>query len=104
MFDILNCGPRNSFAVRPPDAPFYFIAHNCTQATARDLFADALLRLDDAGLRPVMLIHDEVVIEVDEQDAPAALQDATTILTTPPAWAEDLPVDVEGRIADRYGK
>jgi DNA polymerase I-like protein with 3'-5' exonuclease and polymerase domains len=36
---------------------------NIIQATGRDVFAEAVLRLEDAGYEPVLSIHDEIVIE-----------------------------------------
>ena len=34
------------------------------QATGRDVFSEAVLRLEDAGNIPVLSIHDEIVLEV----------------------------------------
>jgi DNA polymerase len=60
---------------------------NIVQATARDLLADAMLRLDAAGLRPILSVHDEVVLET-----PHVIEKATEIMTSPPSWAADLPL------------
>ncbi|MGO9835542.1 MAG: DNA polymerase [Polyangiaceae bacterium] len=40
------------------------LAENVTQAVCRDLFVDALVRLDRAGFEIVLHVHDEVVAEV----------------------------------------
>lgn len=40
------------------------LAENVTQAVCRDLFVDALVRLDCAGFEIVLHVHDEVVAEV----------------------------------------
>jgi len=75
---------------------------NIVQATANDLLRDALRRLDAAGERVILHIHDEVVLEAGDTDAAAArLQD---IMTTPPAWASGLPLAAEVNIRERYGK
>jgi len=82
------------------------LAENMVQATARDILADAWLRLDDAGLPPVMSIHDELVFEVSKSDAAAALDRVVEIMQEPPAWplADRLPLEVEAHVAMRYGK
>jgi DNA polymerase bacteriophage-type len=76
------------------------LAENVTQATARDLLADALVRLDAAGLNPVLTIHDEVICETEAANARAV----TDILLTLPAWADGLPVAVDTTAAIRYMK
>ena len=71
---------------------------NVTQATAHDLLREALRRLPGV----VLHVHDEIVLETDQPEAAkAALIEA---MTTPPAWAEGLPLDVEASIMERYGK
>lgn len=71
---------------------------NVTQATAHDLLREALRRLDDV----VLHVHDEIVLESDRpEEAKATLEQ---IMTTPPAWAEGLPLEVEATIMGRYGK
>jgi hypothetical protein len=71
---------------------------NVTQATAHDLLREALRRLPGV----VLHVHDEIVLETDQPEAAkAALIEA---MTTPPAWAEGLPLDVEASIMGRYGK
>ena len=75
-------------------------AENATQAVARDLLADALVRLDAAGLSPVLLVHDETVCEIGADAIPAV----TEIMQHPPAWAEGLPVTIDIDAATRYLK
>jgi len=71
---------------------------NVTQATAHDLLREALRRLDGV----VLHVHDEIVIETDEPEvAKARLEE---VMTTPPSWAEGLPLDVEASIMGVYGK
>jgi DNA polymerase len=71
---------------------------NVTQATAHDLLREALRRLPDV----VLHVHDEIVLETDApDDAKAVLEQ---VMTTPPAWAEGLPLDVEASVMERYGK
>jgi DNA polymerase len=71
---------------------------NVTQATAHDLLREALRRLDGV----VLHVHDEIVIETYQpEEAKARLEE---VMTTPPFWAEGLPLDVEASVMDRYGK
>ena len=58
---------------------------NIVQATARDILAEAMLRLDGAGYNIVMHIHDEVVIE-----APADTyhDDICEVMGQTPKWAK----------------
>jgi DNA polymerase len=75
---------------------------NIVQATANDLLRDALRRLDAAGEKVILHVHDEIVLQAGDADAAAArLQD---IMTTPPAWASGLPLAAEVNIRERYGK
>lgn len=89
VYDVLNCGPRHRFAVRPAGAGYYLIAHNCVQATARDVLVEALVRLNDAGIKVLTTVHDEVVCEVDEDFDPKIVAD---LMTINPSWAKSLPL------------
>ena len=66
--------------------------------------ADAWRALYDAGLRPIMSVHDEFVFECGEHDAEHVLATASNIIRTGPAWAAGLPLDVDGQILTRYAK
>ena len=74
------------------------LAENATQAVARDVLAEALVRLHDAGLPVVGHVHDEILVEGRRLGRVSAL------MTTPPAWAGGLPIDGEGFLCDRYRK
>jgi DNA polymerase len=80
------------------------LTQNIVQAIARDLLADVLQRLDDAGMRVVAHVHDEVIIEAPEAAAERIMTDAQEIFRTPPAWAKDLPLDCSAFLADYYKK
>ena len=75
---------------------------NCTQAVARDCMADAMLRLDDAGFQIVLTVHDEVV-GLKPLDG-RGIEEFNSIMVQVPAWAEGLPMGVEGKEMKRYGK
>jgi DNA polymerase bacteriophage-type len=80
------------------------LAQSATQAAARDLLADAIVRLEYHGYPVVMHCHDEVVVEI-ATDAP---QDTTEkveqLISQIPDWAAGLPVSAEGFRAKRYRK
>jgi DNA polymerase len=73
---------------------------NITQAIANDLLRYALRQLDDV----VLHIHDEIVLEVPEDDAEAAATRLVQIMCAPPAWASGLPLNAEVAVMERYGK
>jgi len=77
---------------------------NLTQSAANDILRYALRELDDLYYDIVMHIHDEVVIEVDEDLADSTLKEMTAIMTTPPAWADGLPLEIDAHVMTRYGK
>ena len=99
VYDILNCGPRHRFVVRPSGGGEPMIVHNCTQAVARDLLALSLLRLEEAGYEVLLHVHDEVVI-AGEHDP----EEIARIMCTLPEWAEGLPLAAHGGVLERYGK
>lgn len=65
---------------------------NITQAVARDCLAVALLRLDAAGYKIVMHIHDEVVIEAPEkgEGIDFKMKTVNSIMSRPIDWAPGL--------------
>ncbi len=71
---------------------------------ARDVLAEAVIRLENAGLPVVFHAHDEVILEVDITSKEEAKRAAEQILGVAPAWAPDLPLGVEGDFADTYVK
>lgn len=101
VYDIINCGDRNQFVVRPPGGGEPFIVHNCTQATARDILTEALLRLDKAGYDVRGHVHDEVLILAKEGDDP---EDVTRLMAETPSWATGLPTASDTYTCQRYRK
>lgn len=80
------------------------LTENLVQATARDLFIEGVLRVENAGFPVIMRVHDEVVCLVKEEDAEASAREIERLLATPPAWATGLPIEAEADIMDKYTK
>ena len=77
------------------------LTENLVQATARDILAHALPRIEDAGLPVVLHVHDEVVCEVPIGTDPELL---TKIMTDVPAWASTCPVSASTHVMTKYDK
>ena len=74
------------------------LVENVTQAMARDLLAEALLKADRAGRRIVAHVHDELVDESPDVEGLRAL------MLDVPAWTEGLPMGASGEVVGRYTK
>lgn len=74
---------------------------NIVQATARDILAEAMLRLNAAGYRIVMHVHDEAVIEAPPD---TSLENICSVMGQTPAWASGLLLRADGYVCDFYKK
>ena len=79
------------------------LAENITQAVARDILAEALVRLEHHGFPVVMHIHDEAVVEIDENNKDA-VQQVEQIMAQVPVWAKGLPIKADGWQGKRFKK
>lgn len=70
------------------------LVENIVQAVARDLLADAMLRIDAAGYRIVMHVHDEVVVEMP--DGVGSLEELVKIMSRGLPWSKGLPLGADG--------
>lgn len=80
------------------------IIENIVQATARDIMADAKLRMDAVGLELILSVHDEIVVEQAESVALQTLNDMIGMMRVSPKWAKTLPLDADGFVTERYRK
>lgn len=78
------------------------LTENVVQAIARDCLAITLDRLDKAGYKTVMHIHDEAVIDcpLDRADLEAACE----LMRQPIPWAPGLILNADGFVGDYYKK
>ena len=78
------------------------LTENITQATARDLLAEAMRRMELAGLGIVGHVHDEVILEVPKGQY--TVDDVCDIMNRNPAWADGLPLSSAGYTGNYYFK
>ena len=73
---------------------------NIVQAIARDILAEAMMRIENEGFNIVMHIHDEVVIESDS----SSIEEINEIMSLVPSWAPGLILDADGFESEFYKK
>ena len=73
---------------------------NIVQAIARDILAEAMMRLEKKGFNIVMHIHDEVVIESDS----SSIEEVNQIMSVVPEWADGLILEADGFESEFYKK
>lgn len=78
------------------------LAENITQATARDLLAEAMWRMEQAGLSIVGHVHDEVILEVPAGSI--TVDEVCAIMNQNPEWADGLPLSSAGYTGTYYFK
>lgn len=76
------------------------LMENCAQGIARDMLADAMLRLEQQGVPIVLQVHDEIGAEVVK----GTNLDFAGLMAIVPEWAEGLPVEVKAFTTQRYRK
>ena len=80
------------------------LTENIVQAIARDLMAEAMLRIKkaDIGLDLLFTVHDEIVMEGPE--GAITLKQYEALMAERPDWALDCPIEAEGWIGTYYRK
>jgi len=78
------------------------IVENIVQAISRDILAEAMLRLDQAGYNIVAHVHDEVICEVPEGFGSVA--EVCRLMSEPIPWAQGLPLRADGYECAFYRK
>lgn len=77
------------------------LTENVTQAVARDILSEALLRLDNARVNVVLHVHDEIIAE-EKKGSPLHIFEE--IMAESPEWLKGCPMVVEGWKGKRYRK
>lgn len=76
--------------------------NNAVQGTARDIEAEAMVRVEAAGYPIVLTVHDEVVCEVLADFG--SITEFEALMTELPPWATGLPVAASAWQGERYRK
>ena len=78
------------------------LVENIVQGTARDLLAEAMLRVEKKGYPIVMHCHDEIIAEVPEGSG--SVDEMCEVMAVQPVWAEGLPLRADGYQCSFYQK
>ena len=78
------------------------LVENIVQGTARDLLAEAMLRVEKKGYPIVMHCHDEIIAEVPEGSG--SVDEMCEVMAVQPEWAEGLPLRADGYSCSFYQK
>lgn len=80
------------------------LTENICQALAGAYVKEAMVRMMlKYGHRPILQVHDEVVVVSREDSAEQTLKEVNECMTTVPRWAYGLPLASEGDFAHAYG-
>lgn len=77
------------------------LVENATQAVARDVFADGIVRMHKNSWPILWSSHDEAILEVDDSVTTQMVENAMSVT---PDWIPGLPVAAEAKIVERYCK
>ena len=78
------------------------LVENIVQGTARDLLAEAMLRVEEKGYPIVMHCHDEIIAEMPE--GTGSVDEMCEVMAVQPEWAEGLPLRADGYQCSFYQK
>lgn len=78
------------------------LVENIVQAVARDCLAEALLRVDAAGYKVVMHVHDEIVCEMPYGSG--SVEELNNIMGQPIPWAKGLLLKADSYETEYYKK
>jgi DNA polymerase len=76
------------------------LVENVDQGTARDNMAQAMFKIEDAGYKIVLTVHDEVVSDKKNGD----VKEFEKLMASTAPWAKGLPVKVDAKKMRHYEK
>lgn len=74
---------------------------NIVQGVARDVFGEAMLRMEDRGIPVIFHVHDEAITEVPLGFDKKIVED---LMTVTPEWMEGCPLSTEAEVSNCYLK
>lgn len=80
------------------------LTENIVQAISRDLIGFAMKNLEENGYAITMHVHDEAIAEIPADNPNEKLNNMIKIMSQPPEWAKDLPLNAAGFISKYYMK
>jgi len=80
------------------------LTENITQALARCIVAEQMLKIHDMGYRIVSMTHDEIIAICPKKQAKKCLADMLAAMSTAPDWAKGVPLAAEGDFDVNYSK
>ena len=80
------------------------LTENIVQAISRDVLVEGLLRIEAAGYRVPLHVHDEYVCMVVEDTSEHDLEAIVKLMAVSPTWAPNWPINAEGQLSKHYKK
>ncbi|PCJ54098.1 MAG: hypothetical protein COA79_22140, partial [Planctomycetota bacterium] len=80
------------------------LVENIVQATSRDILVNIILKLEQKNIPVLFHVHDEVICEVNINEASEVAKIVEKVMSTPPTWAKCLPLATEVEISKCYLK
>ena len=80
------------------------VIENVSQALAGVYVKEAMVRAALRGYRPILQVHDEIVVIAPRENADTALRELIECMRIVPKWAPGLPLAAEGDWAESYGE
>lgn len=78
------------------------LVENITQAVARDIMVESMVKAERRGYETIGTVHDELIAEVDEDFG--SHHELEEIMRIKPTWCSDAPINAEGWQGPRYRK
>ena len=80
------------------------LTENLIQAIARDCLALSMTKIKREGYHIIMHVHDEVIVEVPDDDADQHLKTVEDLMGEPIEWAPGLLLTADGFTSPYYRK